>query len=653
MLLFLLLMSLMMVACTEKDDDAFVAMEDLTIAPDFDWQSSRQVELEIEVLNSANVPIDNIVFEIFTSQPQPLSSPIAKGVTLEDGKYLSSLTLPTAITKIWARGYMGVYEIPISGNMATVSIGGAYVESSAPQKYSLPDSKDWTFLPGMTFSPHGKPSPMTNTPLEADFLSRVNTTLPESVPIDVSHPQYLDPDVQTNLKLVEPSNIWLTFVTEGAGYLNALGFHTYPSAAEPQTPAEVGSHTIVLPNASLNGSGGKLTSGDTVYLGAFEAGITMGWFLVADGFTQGPPGTNISTTALRYYSSPHLNPEPNPADQQHSILVFDDISQRLVIGFEDLPRNSGSDDDFNDLVFFLTVDPITAADLTGVPPMDTYVDTDDDGINDVFDDYPEDPDLAFNNYTYGPSGLGTLAFEDLWPDVGDYDFNDMVVDYNYNQITQAGNRVKKVEMSFTLKALGARWANGFGVQVPFLSSNIYDVTPSHPQLFEHETDSPTAVMKMYDSAFDLIPEVPGSFINTEIADSYIDPVDFSVNFMLTNPVAISGIEPSAPYNPFIFVNGVRSHEIHLPGYEPTARMNMDLFGTGDDASLPDNWYKTDDYLNWAVNIPQIWDYPIEKVQVSKGYLKFKHWAQSSGGSYQDWYQDLPGYRDEAYIYQLP
>jgi len=63
MLLFLLLMSLMMVACTEKDDDAFVAMEDLTIAPDFDWQSSRQVELEPTAAADRFVAGRSLVFQ--------------------------------------------------------------------------------------------------------------------------------------------------------------------------------------------------------------------------------------------------------------------------------------------------------------------------------------------------------------------------------------------------------------------------------------------------------------------------------------------------------------------------------------------------------------------------------------------------------------
>ena len=59
-------------------------------------------------------------------------------------------------------------------------------------------------------------------------------------------------------------------------------------------------------------------------------------------------------------------------------------------------------------------------------------DTDEDGVSDLFDDYPNDPEKAFDNYSPAEGQFGTLAFEDLWPAKGDYDFNDIVIDYQYN-----------------------------------------------------------------------------------------------------------------------------------------------------------------------------------------------------------------------------
>jgi LruC domain-containing protein len=64
-----------------------------------------------------------------------------------------------------------------------------------------------------------------------------------------------------------------------------------------------------------------------------------------------------------------------------------------------------------------------------------------------------------------------LAFEDNWPSKGDYDFNDVVVDYNINTVTNAQNQVVEVIGEFTLRASGATYNNGFGFQLDNIAPN--------------------------------------------------------------------------------------------------------------------------------------------------------------------------------------
>ena len=69
-------------------------------------------------------------------------------------------------------------------------------------------------------------------------------------------------------------------------------------------------------------------------------------------------------------------------------------------------------------------------DLATLPLDETQIeeeDTDNDGIIDFYDEYPDDPDKAYDTYTPSIYGWGTYAFEDLWPNQGDYDFNDLVI----------------------------------------------------------------------------------------------------------------------------------------------------------------------------------------------------------------------------------
>ena len=95
-------------------------------------------------------------------------------------------------------------------------------------------------------------------------------------------------------------------------------------------------------------------------------------------------------------------------------------------------------------------------------------DIDFDGIPDAQDDYPEDPLRAFNNYW--PPQQATLAFEDLWPSIADYDFNDLILGYLFNPVTNANNELVEVFFNFEVKATGAGMSNGFGFSLPPIST---------------------------------------------------------------------------------------------------------------------------------------------------------------------------------------
>ncbi len=56
------------------------------------------------------------------------------------------------------------------------------------------------------------------------------------------------------------------------------------------------------------------------------------------------------------FSTALLNPEVDPALQRHVVSIYNEAYDLFVIGYEDLPRDHPiSDDDFNDAVFYFTV----------------------------------------------------------------------------------------------------------------------------------------------------------------------------------------------------------------------------------------------------------------------------------------------------------
>lgn len=294
---------------------------------------------------------------------------------------------------------------------------------------------------------------------------------------------------------------------------------------------------------------------------------------------------------------------------------------------------------------------------TSAPPPDA----DSDGIPDAFDDYPADPLRAFNNF-YPATGYGTLAFEDLWPGQGDYDFNDLVCDYSFKIVTNASNKVVEIFPTFIVKAFGASLHNGFGFQFAndqisqtHLDFSGYKLTAGYITLgangLESNQTKPTFIL--FDDAFGLM-QHPGSGIgvNTTPGSAFVTPDTLSLHIEFTGGSYSLAELDISNFNPFLMVGLNRGHEVHLPDNPPTNLVNPGLFGQGQDNSIPSSgrYYKTSNNLPWAINLYERFDYPKEKVDIINAYNHFVEWAESSGTLFQDWYQDQPGYRNDSNIY---
>jgi LruC domain-containing protein len=289
-------------------------------------------------------------------------------------------------------------------------------------------------------------------------------------------------------------------------------------------------------------------------------------------------------------------------------------------------------------------------------------DSDGDGIQDADDDFPNDPARAFINY-FPAAGYGSLAFEDLWPGKGDYDFNDLVVDYNFEIITNANNKVSDVISNTVVRAIGAGYNNGYGFQFSgnqLASTDIFatgsllnnDVVVLDENGLEADQNNPTIIV--FDNAKDVLQSATG-FVNVEQDAPYVEPDTVVINLVFSPGVYEVADLNLENFNPFLIVDGIRGKEVHLPYYAPTALADPVYFGTSDDNSDPatGRYYLTSGNLPWAINIAESFDYTIEKSEIISGYLHFGEWAESSGVIYADWYKDLSGYRNNSHIYQVP
>jgi len=220
-----------------------------------------------------------------------------------------------------------------------------------------------------TYSSQGKPNYLV-TPddvLTAPFRTRITNTLPELRPVPVYNPRLISDTLSQTLNTKCNADVWITFVDEGATYLNALGFYTFPVGSPLNAPPASSAVKIIFPNASKPGNGGELNPGNKVYLGNFPANTAIGFVLIADGWAG---SSGVGDGKWKLYSESRFNPEPDPAKKKHSVMLNDVETGRIIIGFEDIRRDGyGSDEDFNDVLFYATVQPRTCVANPDLPDL--------------------------------------------------------------------------------------------------------------------------------------------------------------------------------------------------------------------------------------------------------------------------------------------
>ena len=267
------------------------------------------------------------------------------------------------------------------------------------------------------------------------------------------------------------------------------------------------------------------------------------------------------------------------------------------------------------------------------------VDSDGDGIIDFYDEYPNDGDKAYDTYTPSVYGWGSYAFEDLWPNEGDYDFNDLVLNYRYTQVYNSADFIVETILTFNIKNVGGSYRNGFGIELDMFETMIQSVTGS---------DLTTGIVTLNSKGLEANQDKPVLILFDDAWASSKANDDLELVITYQYPIAT---EEFGAMNPFIFINGDRGREVHLSNMPPTNLANTDLFGTADDDSDPANgrYYKTDNNLPWGIDIIHDFVYPVEKSPIILGYNRFADWAQSGGVDYADWYKDQDGYRNNAYL----
>lgn len=271
-------------------------------------------------------------------------------------------------------------------------------------------------------------------------------------------------------------------------------------------------------------------------------------------------------------------------------------------------------------------------------------DTDNDGVLDIYDEDPEDPNVTVTPASYlpGQASAGRYAFEDFWPKKGDFDYNDLVLGYNYVNYKDGNGKVVSIACNYEVVGVGASKKIGFGISLDDLtSSQISAVTGARTSTINTQSNGceaghNKAVIIMFEDAHNLLGVSTGRITNTDASVAEVPTFSFVVTINFETPIDEGDI---GNINPFIFVGGERGHEIHFMNQLPTALADTNLFGDEDDRTNPslNRYYVDAAGFPWAMNFPSAFAYPQERVDVLQAYPIFSSWVGSGGTANLNWY----------------
>ncbi len=213
----------------------------------------------------------------------------------------------------------------------------------------------------------GMPSLVINANLCPTLVDTINALFPNTVNNMVKYPQLFAAAANKQVVLIKASEVYVTFVTDGAGWSNTIGYYTYNVNNPPTSLSQI-NQQVLFPNYSSVSSGGGLVPGDMVQVGtgAFPAGTVIGFYLIGQGWANGmlSPGVNWDYT----------DPQFNYGNDQQSVLYIAKQCGNLMLNFKDMIlQNRTQDFDFDDAAFCISdsQDPQSNAsfNLTNVPAL--------------------------------------------------------------------------------------------------------------------------------------------------------------------------------------------------------------------------------------------------------------------------------------------
>ncbi len=258
------------------------------------------------------------------------------------------------------------------------------------------------------------------------------------------------------------------------------------------------------------------------------------------------------------------------------------------------------------------------------------IDADNDGVADGDDDYPNDASRAYQSY-FPTAGYQTLAFEDLWPAQGDFDFNDMVISTKITYSADANNEKVDATFEISLDAMGAGASSGLAIRLLNSSKQNFsgNIISSITGDAKADPDNVNGIIVFNDAK-----AAQSEYYTNNGAGPSKTPDVFTFTVTFASNSSVQTIMPDI----YIYRTDERGRETHLDGYYGSAVADVALYNTSMDVN---GTYNTASGLPWAVEVitsDKSFKHPNEKVDILVAYPLFQQWAENGGNSAINWIQ---------------
>ena len=645
----------------------------------FDFSTTTSATLSINY-GIAGYPVKFAVYAEYPynadGTENPLLQPIYAGLTDQNGKFNASFQLPSAADTVYlTTGYVGVpscitlnkskgaFSMDNSSTIRSSSMLRASTRSVSSNQYPIGDYKgnlgtySWNghdIAVSSLYDTYNNTVRYTDQNSYSNFMQ--NFWVPDNTNVSGLYQKggndelSLYKNVNRNLsnndntkyireepvtihvnnqtasgRIVEPVNIDVVLLNMTKIHQNAIGYYYYPSDKQASEVTEdyikslpkymvypritnaftVNNRLVNTPypmmRARLQFFGKNYDQAGT---DKFPPGYNIGWVFVTDIY---PASTNLKDNDNKYDlitavndkiiakmpDAKYSNRNANSDNKPYFISVYDQQYKSLIFAIDNGDTNSANKIFKDALLYVESSDP--------------------DAIYDP--DVPVIDPSAQEKITFTQSG--TYAFEDIWPSGGDYDLNDVVVEYN-TTVNAADNYVTSIVDKYKVvtRRGAATFHNAFGYVVNdnYGGSVSFDVAG-----FVKEADNQYIVF---------------ANANDEIEKS----------FMVTRNIPVNKVKASdyhRDYNPFIVVNYVKGAknriEVHLPKYAATSWASSNNGGENAYYVNKDGKYPFAIDLNGVVGFDQV----SERATIgnTNEYPLFNKWVEEpTNPEYIDWYK---------------